>query len=110
MNYGDFELSTKLNDDELIDIVLKRLNFDSMDEVINFFNKKENIEKVKELKDIKRISQRQLSRIIGVNNKLIAKYWSEDCPKKTPKRTGPNVEKYPKRTGPNVPINCFTQL
>ena len=78
MNYGDFELSTKLNDDELIDIVLKRLNFDSMDEVINFFNRKENIEKVKELKNIKRISQRQLSRIIGVNNKLIAKYWSED--------------------------------
>ena len=78
MNYGDFELSTKLNDDELIDIVLKRLNFDSMDEVINFFNRKENIEKVKELKDIKRISQRQLSRIIGVNNKLIAKYWSKD--------------------------------
>ena len=78
MNYGDFELSTKLNDDELIDIVLKRLNFDSMDEVINFFNRKENIEKVKELKDIKRISKRQLSRIIGVNNKIIAKYWSED--------------------------------
>ena len=78
MNYADFELSTQLNDDEVVGIILKKLNLNSISEVTNFFRQKENLKKIKELKDIKKISQRQLSRIIGVNKKIIAKYWKDD--------------------------------
>ena len=78
MNYADFELSTQLNDDEVVEIILKKLNLNSINEVTNFFRQKENLQKIKELKNIKKISQRQLSRTIGVNKKIIAKYWKED--------------------------------
>ena len=78
MNYADFELSTQLNDDEVVGIILKKLNLNSISEVTNFFRQKENLKEIKELKDIKKISQRQLSRIIGVNKKIIAKYWKDD--------------------------------
>lgn len=77
MNYADFELSTQLNDDEVVGIILKKLNLNSISEVTNFFRQKENLKEIKELKDIKKISQRQLSRIIGVNKKIIAKYWKD---------------------------------
>lgn len=76
MNYADFELNNRLNDEELMKIILKRLNFNNIEEVINFFKNKENIKDVEKLKDIKGINKSQLSRIIRIDRKNISKYWS----------------------------------
>lgn len=75
MNYADFELNNKLKDEEVINIILKKLNFNTIEEVINFFKNKENRKKVEELKDIKGINKNQLSRIIRLDRKHISKYW-----------------------------------
>lgn len=75
MNYADFELNNRLNDEELMKIILKRLNFNNIEEVINFFKNKENIKDVEKLKDIKGINKSQLSRIIRIDRKNISKYW-----------------------------------
>lgn len=76
MNYADFELNNRLNDEELMEIILKRLNFNNIEEVINFFKNKENIKYIEKLKDIKGINKSQLSRIIRIDRKNISKYWS----------------------------------
>ena len=76
MNYADFELNNRLNDEELMEIILKRLNFNNIEEVINFFKNKENIRYIEKLKDIKGINKSQLSRIIRIDRKNISKYWS----------------------------------
>ena len=76
MNYADFELNNRLNDEELMEIILRRLNFDNIEELINFFKNKENIKNVEKLKDIKGINKSQLSRIIRIDRKNISKYWS----------------------------------
>ena len=76
MNYADFELNNRLNDEELMEIILRRLNFDNIEELINFFKNKENINNVEKLKDIKGINKSQLSRIIRIDRKNISKYWS----------------------------------
>ena len=76
MNYADFELNNRLNDEELMEIILKRLNFNNIEEVINFFKNKENIKYIEKLKDIKVINKSQLSRIIRIDRKNISKYWS----------------------------------
>ena len=76
MNYADFELNNRLNDEKLIEIILKRLNFNNIEEVINFFKNKENIRYIEKLKDIKGINKSQLSRIIRIDRKNISKYWS----------------------------------
>ena len=75
MNLADFELSSKLDDGKVIDIILKRLNVKTIDEVINFFKDKENKKQIINLKDIKGITINQLSRIIRVDKRIISKSW-----------------------------------
>lgn len=75
VNLADFELSSKLNDEEVIDIIMKKMNLKTIDEVINFFKDKENKKQIIELKDIQGITINQLSRIIRVDKRIISKSW-----------------------------------
>lgn len=77
MNLAEYELTTKLTDDEVINILLKKFELKSMEETIKYFKDKENKKKIKELKNIKMISRNQLSRIIRVDKKTISKIWNE---------------------------------
>ena len=76
MKYADFEINNKLNDQELINIILKKFNYDSIDKVINYFKEKENLTDLKDLKNIDKITKAQLSRIIRVDKRIIEKYWT----------------------------------
>lgn len=75
MNLADFELSSKLDDGEVIGIILKRVNLKTIDEAIKFFKEKENKKQIINLKDIKGITINQLSRIIRVDKRIISKIW-----------------------------------
>lgn len=77
MNLAEYELTTKLTDDEVINIILKKFELKSIEEIIKYFREKENKKKIKELKNIKNISRNQLSRIIRVDRKTISKIWNE---------------------------------
>lgn len=80
MNLADFELSTLLHDDDLIQIILKKCNLNSVNEIINYFKIKENRKIIKDLKNIPKINASQLSRIIRVNRKCISKIWATKEP------------------------------
>ena len=77
MNYADFEINNKLNDQELINIILEKFNYDSIDKAINHFKDKENLKDLEELKNINKITKAQLSRIIRVDKRIIEKYWTK---------------------------------
>ena len=77
MNYADFEINNKLNDQELINIILEKFNYDSIDKAINHFKEKENLKDLEELKNINKITKGQLSRIIRVDKRIIEKYWTK---------------------------------
>ena len=71
MNLADFEMTTSLSDDELIEIIKKIFNLKTTNAIIKYFKNTQNRIKLKELKDIRGISQRQISRITMVNRELI---------------------------------------
>ena len=77
MNYADFEINNKLNDQELINIILEKFNYDSIDKAINHFKDTENLKDLEELKNINKITKAQLSRIIRVDKRIIEKYWTK---------------------------------
>ena len=71
MNLSDFEMATYLNDDELIEIIKRKFNLKTTNAIIKHFKNKENRVKLKELKEIRGISQRQISRVTMVNREII---------------------------------------
>ena len=71
MNLSDFEMATSLNDDELIEIIKRKFNLKTTNGIIKHFKNKENRVKLKELKEIRGISQRQISRVTMVNREII---------------------------------------
>ena len=71
MNSADFEMTTSLNDDELIEIIKRKFNLKTTNAIIKHFKNKENRVKLKELKDIRGISQRQISKVTMVNREII---------------------------------------
>ena len=77
MNYADFELIPKLSDEELINIIMKKISLKTPKEIISYFKNKNNRIQLKELKDIYKINKTQLARITRVNSKLIDKIWNE---------------------------------
>ena len=77
MNFADFELENKLNDKDLIEIILRKCELNSVNEIIPYFKNKENRPIIKELKNINKIKVEQLSRVIRVNKPAIKKLWNE---------------------------------
>lgn len=75
MNSADFELENKLRDDELIEIIIKRFELTSAQEIISHFKKKENKVMIKELKNISGVNKTQLSRVTRLDQKTISKLW-----------------------------------
>ena len=77
MNQADFEMNLRLNDEELINIILKIYNLDSAKEIIIFFKNKKNRELLCQLKNIYNINKTQLSRITRVSPKIIDINWNK---------------------------------
>ena len=71
MKLSDFEMITSINDDELIEIIKRKFNLKTTKAIIKHFKNKKNRVKLKELKDINGISQRQISRVTMVNREII---------------------------------------
>ena len=69
-DYAEFEIINKLNDDEAKERIQKLLNLNNVKEIREYNNELRN-KKIKELKVIKGISKTQLSRILGINRKII---------------------------------------
>ena len=69
-DYAEFEIINKLNDDEAKERIQKLLNLNNVREIREYNNELRN-KKIKELKVIKGISKTQLSRILGINRKII---------------------------------------
>lgn len=78
---ADLELISKLSDDKLSQILLKKFSLNSIDDISPLFTKT-NPEKLTELilslKTISGTNMTQLSRIIRVNRKAIEKIWKKD--------------------------------
>ena len=72
---ADFEMIRKLSDDIVVKIILDKLKFSSVDEIINYFKKEKNYEKIKTLKEIQGTNPTQIRRIIRVSRRLIEKHW-----------------------------------
>ena len=77
MNQADFEMNPRLNDEELIDIILRMYSLNSAKEIIAFFKNKKNRELLSELKNICNINKTQLSRITRVSPKIIDIIWTK---------------------------------
>ena len=72
---AEFEMIRKLSDDIIVKIILDKLKFSSVDEVINYFKNEKNYEKIKVLKEIQGTNITQISRIIRVSRRLVEKQW-----------------------------------
>ena len=77
MNLADFEMKPKLNDEEVINIILKKLNLNEAKQITIYFKDKKKREKLKEFKEIYKINKTQISRITRVSKRIIGKVWGE---------------------------------
>lgn len=75
MNSADFELSNKIQDDEIIEIIIRQFKLNSAEEIISYFKNKKNKLLIVKLKNIKGITKAQLSRITRIDKKTIGKIW-----------------------------------
>ena len=98
MNFADFELSNNLKDEEVIDIIMKRFKIESVKKIGKFFKENGNIEKIKELKKIQGISQRQIARITTIGRKKINEIWNQKEPVPMAQGTKKNRSKWFKFT------------
>lgn len=77
INYANFEMNTHISDEEVIKIIKKLCNINSIDEVFSYFKIKENRKMLGKFKDIKEVTINQLSRVTRVNKKAIKKVLKE---------------------------------
>ena len=68
----EYEMRNKLTDEEVIYFIKQKLNIDNIEEIQNY-NKKDRNDIVRKLKNIKGITQPQISRILGINIRLVRK-------------------------------------
>lgn len=73
VNIADYELYNKLNDKDLIEIIIKKFALDSVEDIASYFKEKNNRIKLKELKDVQGISISQISRVTRINRTSIKK-------------------------------------
>lgn len=72
---AEFEMIRKLNDDIVVRIILDKLKFSSVDEIINYFKNEKNHDKIKILKEIQGTNVTQIARVIRINRRLVEKHW-----------------------------------
>ena len=75
MNLADFELYNTLNDEDLVQIIFRKCDLSSVNEMIDYFKIKENRKIIKDFKNIYKINVTQLSRVIRVDKRTIARLW-----------------------------------
>ena len=66
----EYEIKTKLTDEEVKKEIQKVLNIEDLNEIINYNTKIRN-EKIKKLKIIKGTSVNQLARVIGIKRQTV---------------------------------------
>ena len=71
---AEFEMIRKLNDDTVARIILDKMKFSSVDELINYFKDEKNHDKIKILKEIQGTNVTQIARIIRVSRRLVEKH------------------------------------
>ena len=75
-NVADYEIISKLTDEQLVKIIKERFNLSSFEEVPKFIKDYSKEDKEKAIRSIDKISgtnPRQISRVIRINKKLIYK-------------------------------------
>ena len=76
--YADFEIYGKLNDDEVLEIIINKFNLENVPNAINFFKKKDNFELkqyISKIKNIEGISLNQISRIFELDRGRLRRIW-----------------------------------
>ena len=68
----EYEMRNKLTDEEVIYFIKQKLNIDNIEKIQNY-NKKDRNDIIRKLKNIKGITQPQISRILGINIRLVRK-------------------------------------
>ena len=71
---AELEMIRKLNDDTVARIILDKMKFSSVDEMINYFKDEKNHDKIKILKEIQGTNVTQIARIIRVSRRLVEKH------------------------------------
>ena len=70
----EYEIKNNLSDEEAIEVLKKKLAIKNISD-ISLFSKTKREEYLYDLKDIKGISYAQISRILGINKKIIERYY-----------------------------------
>ena len=68
----EYEMRNKLTDEEVIYFIKQKLNIDNIEKIQNY-NKKDRNDIIRKLKNTKGITQPQISRILGINIRLVRK-------------------------------------
>lgn len=78
-NFSEFEMIEKLTDEQLKNIIVNNLKIDNKEDITKFFNGKgEEIEKkLLLLKEIRATNKTQISRVTGVNLKILKKVFDQ---------------------------------
>lgn len=75
--YIEYEFKTKLEDSELVKLILKKLKIQNINDIAKM-KKSDRKEKIKILKDLKYTSIRQIARITGIERKVIERIFSKE--------------------------------
>ena len=101
-NFADFELINKLTDEQLINIIIKKFNIKSSEDIPKYvkdYSNEEVLKNIKEICSIMGTNPRQISRVLRINRNKIYEIFNEV---KVTKRTGTDVTQVTKRTGTDV--------
>ncbi len=77
VNLAEFEIITKLNDEDLANIIKQKYDLNRPDE-ITLLEKEEKEKVIAELKEISGIKLTQVSRVIKINRKYLSKIWNKN--------------------------------
>ena len=72
-NIADFELDSRIKDEDLVEIILRKFLLNSANEISSFFKDKNNRVELRKLKNINGLSISQISRVTRVNRASIKK-------------------------------------
>lgn len=90
-NFAEYELIKKLSDTDVANIIIKKFNLNSINEIATFFKNRTDSDLQKDILIMKKIlgtNKTQIGRIIRINKKCINKFWNGT--QKGPSQNGPN--------------------
>ena len=79
-NYAEYEIVGRLSDEELRKIIMERFNIYDVNNFTKFFRnkgKEEVKQNIREIKNIKGTCKTQVSRVTGINRKMVGLIWAE---------------------------------